>query len=178
VLLPGTGNRTSTFLRNPYFEPGDLSFDRNTKPGWFLPKFRIFTNIISMRRFVTLLLMLLFAANLSGAEVTHHLCGKVFQYISLNGHKKDSKCCCKGGKVDKGCCKTTYFKVNIDDEKILAEAYSLWTVFFIDALIPSVYTIASNTAAIEAPTPSDVYIPQKVRWWRDDIYIFYCVYRI
>lgn len=122
--------------------------------------------------------MLLFTANISGAEITHHLCGKVFQYVSLNGHKQDSKCCCKGGKVDKGCCKTTYFKVKIDSKQTLTKVYSLGEVFFIYALIPKAYNFALNSTAIDASLPSDVYIPQKVRWWRDDIYIFHCVYRI
>ena len=131
-----------------------------------------------MKRFVAILLMLLFTANISGAKITHHLCGKVFQYISLNGHKKDSKCCCKGGKVDKGCCKTTYFKVNIDDEKTLAKDYSPGQGFFMDALVSKTYRIVSNATAIGTSLPSDVDIPQKVRWWRDDIYIFHCVYRI
>jgi|GEM_PF-4506193 len=131
-----------------------------------------------MRRSVAILLILLLAANISGAQITHHLCGKVFQYISLNGHKKNSKCCCKGGKVDKGCCKTKYFKVKIDDKQTLAKTYSPGAVFVIDALIPKTYIIPSNTNAIDASLPSDVFIPQKVRWWRDDIYIFHCVYRI
>lgn len=131
-----------------------------------------------MRRSVAILLILLLAANISGAQITHHLCGKVFQYISLNGHKKNSKCCCKGGKVDRGCCKTKYFKVKIDDKQTLAKTYSPGAVFAIDALIPKTYIIPSNTNAIDASLPSDVFIPQKVRWWRDDIYIFHCVYRI
>lgn len=131
-----------------------------------------------MRRPVAILLILLLAANISGAQITHHLCGKVFQYISLNGHKKNSKCCCKGGKVDKGCCKTKYFKVKIDGKQTLAKAYSPGEVFVIDALIPKTYTIPSHTNAIDASLPSDTFIPQKVRWWRSDIYIFHCVYRI
>ena len=131
-----------------------------------------------MKRFVAILLMLLFTANISGAEITHHLCGKVFQYISLNGHNKDSKCCCKGGKVDKGCCKTTHFKVKIDDKQTLAKAYSPAKAFFIDALVSKVYLTLSSTTGIDTSISSDGYIPQKVRWWRDDIYIFHCVYRI
>lgn len=131
-----------------------------------------------MKKFVAIVLMLLFIANISGAQITHHLCGKVFQYVSLNGHKKDSKCCCKGGKVDKGCCKTKYFKVKLDDKQTLAKSYSPGEMYVIDVLIPKPYTIPIHTKAIDASLHSDVYIPQKVRWWRDHIYIFHCVYRI
>lgn len=130
-----------------------------------------------MRRFIAILLMLLLAANISGAKLTHHICGKVFQYASWNGHKKDTKCCCKGSGVDKGCCKTTYFKVKIDDGKKLAVAYSPQFVLG-DAIIPVTPVPTYNSPRTEWPAVSKAYIPQKVRWWRDDIYIFHCVYRI
>jgi hypothetical protein len=131
-----------------------------------------------MRKFVAILLMCLFTANICGAEVAHHLCGKVFQYISLNGHKKDAKCCCKGGKVDKGCCKTTFYKVKIDQEKNLAKAFSPAKIIFTDALVSNGPSIHSTTVCLPQSVVTDTYIPQKVRWWQEDIYIFHCVYRI
>lgn len=131
-----------------------------------------------MKRLLAIVLMLLFAAHISGTEITHHLCGKVVQYISLNGHKKDTKCCCKGSGMDKGCCKTTYFKVKIDQEKTLAKLYSSEKHIDVEVLLPELTTISYNTIPRWASVSPDEYIHQKVRWRPDDIYLLHCVFRI
>ena len=131
-----------------------------------------------MKRFVAILLILLLSANICGATLTHHLCGKVFQYISLNGHKKDAKCCCKGSGMDKGCCKTTYFKVKIEDKKIAAHQYSL-KPFSLDIFLPAASLIVPPAIGyVSESCREQEYIPQKVRWHREDLFIYYCVYRI
>lgn len=132
-----------------------------------------------VKRFIAILLILLFAANISEATVTHHLCGKIFQYISLTGHKKNTKCCCKGGKMDKGCCKTTHLKVKIEDKKITSHSSSLEKPFTIEALVlQSGYLIPETIRLSAEPNSEEDYVPQKVRWRRDRLYVFHCVYRI
>lgn len=131
-----------------------------------------------MKRLIAIILMVLFAAHTSGIEITHHLCGKVFQYISLNGHKKDTKCCCKGSGVDKGCCKTTYFKVKIDKDKSLVKSYSPEKHIDIEVLLPEPTAVIYNAPTVWVSVSSDEYIHQKVRWRPDDIYLLYCVFRI
>lgn len=74
-----------------------------------------------MKKLVAIILMLLFAANVGGFSLTHHACGKKFQYLVLGGKKKHSSCCCKGEAADRGCCKTKVIKVKVDDGKSFAK---------------------------------------------------------
>jgi hypothetical protein len=64
---------------------------------------------------------MLLAANISGASISYHFCGKKFQYSAFNGQKKKSKCCCNGTQKKKGCCKTNHCKVKVDDGKVFAK---------------------------------------------------------
>ncbi|HTN45723.1 MAG TPA: hypothetical protein VL098_05195 [Flavipsychrobacter sp.] len=130
-----------------------------------------------MRKLIAIVLMLLFTANICGATITHHLCGKVLQYSSFTGHKKDSKCCCRGSGTDKGCCKTTYIKIKID-EKMALESYPLIKKFLFETIQPSFSFVPQLTGHISDALTEKEYIPQKVRWHRDDLLTFYCVYRI
>lgn len=131
-----------------------------------------------MRKFVAILLMLLFAANISGASILHHVCGKVSQYVSINGHKKNSKCCCKGSGIDKGCCKTKYFKVKLENKKNVSHGFSIDKSFAFEGFTALSYSLPPNTSFVLLPSDEDDFIPQKVRWRRYHLYIFHCVYRI
>lgn len=96
-----------------------------------------------VKRFVAFLLMCLFAANICGASITHHLCGKKSQYVSLAGKKKHSKCCCSGGDIDKGCCKTKHIKVKLDDEQTIAKSLFLSKSFLFEATPPTPQAVFS-----------------------------------
>ena len=130
------------------------------------------------KRIIAILLMLLFSANICGATITHHLCGKVLQYISLTGHKKDSKCCCKGSGMDKGCCKTTYIKVKVADEKTTAKAIVFIKQWSFECPQPASHIVPVVTGHLSVALTEKEYIPQKVRWHREDLFIYYCVFRI
>ncbi len=109
-----------------------------------------------MRRFVALILMLLFAANVGGVTVTHHLCGKLSQYVSITGKKKHHGCCCKGASQDKGCCKTKVTKLKLDEKQTLAKTFCFAETFHLDALPPTFAIL--HEAPLEAGY--DVAVPQ------------------
>jgi hypothetical protein len=90
-----------------------------------------------VKRLVAVILILLFAANVSGTAISYHFCGKMLQYFSFNGQKKKSKCCCGGGQEKKGCCKTKHCKVTIDESKSFAKYIFIAADPFTDAAILS-----------------------------------------
>lgn len=70
-----------------------------------------------MKKLIAIVLTILFAANVSGASVSFHYCGKLFQYFAFNGQKKKSKCCCGGTQKKKGCCHTKHSTVKVEKEQ-------------------------------------------------------------
>jgi len=92
-----------------------------------------------MKKFVAIVLMLLLAANVGGFSVTHHRCGKKSQYISFSGRKTASKCCCSGGDVDKGCCKTKHAKIKLDEKQTIAKSLEFAKPFLVEAVLPEPY---------------------------------------
>jgi len=77
-----------------------------------------------MKKVVAFILICLLAANVCGASISYHFCGKIFQYFAFNGQKKKSHCCCKGTQKKIGCCKTKHCKVTVDDTKSFAKQHS------------------------------------------------------
>lgn len=103
-----------------------------------------------MKRVIAIILMLLIAANVGGVSVTHHVCGKLFQYISLEGKKKNSTCCCKGEQRDRGCCKTKVIKVKLDDHKSFSKQVVLNPQYFLVGLLPEAITVIRQPRVIVA----------------------------
>ena len=101
-----------------------------------------------MKRFVAVILIVLFAANVSGATISYHFCGKILQYFAFNGEKKKSKCCCGGSQEKKGCCKTEHCKVTIDDGKSFGKQIVFATHLFADAVIPAQIQFVSQEAQL------------------------------
>lgn len=104
-----------------------------------------------MKKFVAIVLMLLLAANVGGFSVTHHVCGKKSQYISFSGRKAVSKCCCSGGDVDKGCCKTKHAKIKLDEKQTIAKSLEFAKPLLLEALAPVPYLVVNTT------TPQEVF---------------------
>lgn len=94
--------------------------------------------------------MLLFAANVSGMSISYHFCGKIFQYIALNGHKKKSKCCCGGHGEQKGCCKTKHCKVTVDEGKSFTKQILFNKPVATDVLLPVYAPFVSHTVMLPA----------------------------
>lgn len=88
-----------------------------------------------MKKFVAFILICLLAANVCGASISYHFCGKILQYFAFNGQKKKSKCCCRGTQKKIGCCKTKHCKVNIDDHKSFAKQISFHKLIAGDVVI-------------------------------------------
>lgn len=89
-----------------------------------------------MKKVAAFILICLLTANICGASISYHFCGKIFQYFAFNGHTKKSHCCCKGTQKKIGCCKTKHCKVNIDDNKSLAKQVAFNKFLDNDALVP------------------------------------------
>jgi hypothetical protein len=97
-----------------------------------------------VKRFIAVILILLFAANVSGATISYHFCGKIFQYFAFNGQKKKSKCCCGGSQEKKGCCKTKHCKVTVDEGKSFGKQIVFATHLFADAVLPEPIHLVSQ----------------------------------
>ena len=82
---------------------------------------------------------MLLAANISGASISYHYCGKIFQYFAFNGQKKKSKCCCEGTQKKKGCCKTEHCKVKVDDNHSMAKQLVFHKQIVSEAFIPIIF---------------------------------------
>lgn len=96
-----------------------------------------------MKKFIAIVLIILFAANICGASISHHYCGKILQYSSLNGQKKKSKCCCGGTQKKKGCCHTKHQKVKIEKEQSFS-AKVFFEKHFTPCILPELYYSASQ----------------------------------
>lgn len=94
-----------------------------------------------MKRLVAVILICLFAANICGASISYHFCGKFLQYYSFNGHTKKSHCCCGGTQKKKGCCKTEHHKVKVDDSKSFAKQLDFHKQFIVEGFIPQSYPL-------------------------------------
>ncbi len=98
-----------------------------------------------VRKLIAILLIGLFAANISGASVSYHFCGKIFQSFSLNGQKQKSKCCCKVTRKKSKCCKTQSCKVQIDESKSFAKHLSIDKPIVYEALLtPLTYVVQKS----------------------------------
>lgn len=94
--------------------------------------------------------MLLFAANVGGFSLTHHRCGKKFQYLTLGGKKKHTTCCCKGKAKDRGCCKTKVIKVKVDEGKSFAKHIVLKPQPLIANVLPQPVCIPAQPPEVTA----------------------------
>lgn len=101
-----------------------------------------------MKKFVAFILICLLAANVCGASISYHFCGKIFQYFAFNGHKKKSKCCCRGTQKKIGCCKTKHCKVTVDDNKSFAKQLSFSKHTLGDALTSSPINVVHQFATL------------------------------
>ncbi len=92
-----------------------------------------------MKKIVALILIVLLAANVSGATLSYHFCGKILQNFALDLQKQQKGCCCgkMEQKKEKRCCKTKHCKVTVDDSKSLAKQLSFSKTFMADA-VPAV----------------------------------------
>jgi hypothetical protein len=98
-----------------------------------------------VKKFIAIILMCLFTANICGASISYHFCGKLFQYYAFNGHKKKSKCCCKGSQKKKGCCKTEHHKVKVDDNKSFAKQLVFEKQIIAEAIVPQAYPLIQQS---------------------------------
>jgi hypothetical protein len=80
---------------------------------------------------------MLLTANIGGASISYHFCGKILQYYSFNGQKKKSHCCCGGTQKKKGCCKTQHCKIKIDDSQSMAKHLVFEKQFPVEAIVSS-----------------------------------------
>lgn len=105
-----------------------------------------------MRKVTSILLILLFTANICGASISYHFCGKLLQYYAFNGNKKKSKCCCKGTQKKKGCCKTEHHKVTVDESKSFAKQLALQKQLILKAIVPQTfYSIEQGVKLTDFP---------------------------
>lgn len=96
-----------------------------------------------VKKFVAVLLITLFAANVSGATLSYHFCGKILQYFALDLDKKKGKCCCGSNSVKKkNCCKTKHCKVVVDEGKSFAKQLELSKQVLAHAIVPAPVRIA------------------------------------
>ncbi len=95
---------------------------------------------------------MLLAANVCGASISYHYCGKIFQYFAFNGQKKKSKCCCGGTQEKKGCCKTKHCKVKVDNNQSFAKQLNFEQQFVVEALIPqTIQVVPQDFKLINTP---------------------------
>lgn len=105
-----------------------------------------------MRKVTSILLILLFTANICGASISYHFCGKLLQYYAFNGSKKKSKCCRKGTQKKKGCCKTEHHKVTVDESKSFTKQLVLQKQPILKAIIPQpFYSIEQGVKLTDFP---------------------------
>ncbi|OJW81491.1 MAG: hypothetical protein BGO69_08875 [Bacteroidetes bacterium 46-16] len=105
---------------------------------------------ISLKKIVSILLITLLAANISGTWISYHYCGKILQYFSFNGHKKKSSCCCGGTQKKKGCCKTQHCKIKIDDNQSMAKQLQFEEQFSLAALVvPNIQIFQNQVRAFD-----------------------------
>ena len=97
-----------------------------------------------MKKLIAIMLIMLFAANISGASISYHFCGKIFQYSAFNGQKKKSKCCCGGTQKKKGCCHTKHAKVKVEKEQSFSAKISVEKHFAVYTLPTPYYFVSRN----------------------------------
>lgn len=105
-----------------------------------------------MRRLVAIILLCMFALNVSGVSIVQHFCGKKFQYVSLNHKKKHSKCCCAGELADKGCCKTKFVKLKLDKQAV-AKCFMVTKPAIVEAVLPTSWNETDTKSLILPAEP-------------------------
>jgi hypothetical protein len=98
-----------------------------------------------VKRFIAILLLVLFAAANSGAAITVHYCkGRVMSF-ALGGN--DNKCCCKK-KTTKKCCttRTTVIQLKTNFEKTTEEQIST-NLFSITSPVVQSWISAKTTSS-------------------------------
>ncbi len=98
-----------------------------------------------MKKLIAIMLIMLFAANISGASISYHFCGKIFQYSAFNGQKKKSKCCCGGTQKKKGCCHTKHAKVKVEKEQSFSAKISIEKHLALYTLPTLYYFVSRNS---------------------------------
>jgi hypothetical protein len=100
-----------------------------------------------MKKTIVILLMLLLAANISGAGVSYHYCGNFFQYLSVDFQSGKNVCTCgvqkktgvcKGNKKN-NCCKTEHRKVTVDEGKTFVKQLIVKAHFGLETIVPPVF---------------------------------------
>jgi hypothetical protein len=97
-----------------------------------------------LKKFTSIILIMLLAANVCGASISYHYCGKIFQYFAFNSQKKKSKCCCGGTQEKKGCCKTKHCKFKVDNNQSFAKQLNFDKQFVVEAAIPATIQIVQQ----------------------------------
>ena len=98
-----------------------------------------------MKKFIAIVLIMLLAANISGASISYHFCGKILQYSAFNSQKKKSKCCCGGTQKKKGCCHTKHEKVKVEKEQNFATKIFFEKHFTFYTLLTPYYFVPSSS---------------------------------
>ncbi len=112
---------------------------------------------LHLKKLVAFILITLFAANVSGATLSYHFCGKMLQYLAVDLQKQKGKCCCgNNSKKEKSCCKTKHCKVVVDESRSFAKHLELSNQVTGDALVP--VRIAIITQAVP-PVHSAYIVP-------------------
>ncbi|PSK93438.1 HYC_CC_PP family protein [Taibaiella chishuiensis] len=106
-----------------------------------------------MKKFVAVILIVLLAANVSGATLSYHFCGKILQRFALDLQKQQTGCCCSKmeQKKEKRCCKTKHCKVTVDESKSLAKQLSFSKTFMADAVLTAPVQVVVQQVPLPEP---------------------------